>query len=149
MEFALPQGDDAGAGLGQQLQAGGQTHKAVGQSHAGGEGGHVRRGQVAVHAGKVALVHMVAGAEEPVGQLAVVGQQQQTLGVLVQPSHRGQPLSFQFLGQQVQHGPLPAVLHRRQDPRRLVQQHIGKPPVAHCLPVHPDVRRLRVDLLLR
>ena len=39
---------------------------------------------------------MVPGGEEVVGGLAVIRQEEQALGVLIQPSHREQALLFQF-----------------------------------------------------
>ena len=41
----------------------------------------------ALRAGVVHLVHVIAGAQQPMGQLPVVGQQQQPLRVLIQPPY--------------------------------------------------------------
>ena len=70
--------------------------------------------------GQVLLLHPVAGVGEPVGQIAVVGQQQQPLGVGVEAADGEHPR----LGRhQVDHGRAALRVARRGDhPGRLVQQ---------------------------
>ena len=64
---------------------------------------------------------MVFGADELMGQGAIVGEQQQTGGVLVQPSHRSHPLLAIGLWKQFQHGFLPPIFGGSEDAGRLVQ----------------------------
>ena len=49
------------------------------------------RGDVAVHLRQIGLGHLERRVHEPVGQLAVVRQQQQALGLGVEPAHVEQP----------------------------------------------------------
>ena len=91
---------------------------------------------------------MVAGAEEPVGQLAVVGQQQQALGVLVQPSHRRQIDAAQLRREKLQHRGLAAILGGGQHPSGLVQQDVGVPAEGQRLAADGEGGGSRVVLLL-
>ena len=69
------------------------------------------------------------------GQNAVVGQQQQTLGLLVQPAHRRHSLFFPLLRQQVHHGPVPGILRGGHIACRLVHQQNHSAPPLHGLTV--------------
>ena len=75
-------------------------------------------------------------------QGAVVGEQNQTGHVLVQPPHRKHPPAAQFLRQQVQYRPLPGVLGGGDHPRTFVEHDVQK-----ALPerdaVHRKDRRAR------
>lgn len=75
--------------------------------------------------------------QKGVGQRSVIGEQEQPLGVLVQPPHGKQRPPPQMLGQQVQHRPLPGVLGGGDHPGGLVEHHInpllrGNGPAIHC-----------------
>ena len=82
------------------------------------------------------------------GELAVVGQEQQSLGILVQPSHGGQADAAQIMWQKIQNGGLPPILGGGEYAAGLVQQDIGEPAERNGLPRHGDLRRIRVDLVL-
>ena len=83
------------------------------------------------------------------GQVAVVRQQQETLCVLVQPSHRGKALLPQLRRQNVQHRGLAAVLGGGQYACWLVEHHVGMLLPAHVLPVHADPGGGGLHLFLR
>ena len=57
-----------------------------------GEGGTVRVGEGTVHPGEVALVHVLFRGEHFVSKLAVIGYDEQSFGVLIEPSGRKKPL---------------------------------------------------------
>src|SRR5690606_6308121 len=83
-------------------------------------------GHLPLDGGDVGLGHLVGGVGEPVGELAVVGEQEEALGLLVEPAHVEEPLGpvGDVLGQV---GAALLVLHRRDDTGRLVQGegHLG------------------------
>ena len=100
--------------------------------------------RAALHLGHVLLVHPVRGVGEQLGQVAVVGQDQEAFGLLVEPAHRKDG----GLGRhQVQHGRAPVrVGRRRDDPGGLVQQvvdEVGRH--GQQDPVHLDPGRGHVD----
>ena len=132
----------------QNLQPGGQAGETAGQRHSGGKRGAVRLRQPPRHPGVVHLVHMTPGGQQIVGQAPLIGQQQQSLRILIQPAHRKEPLPAQVLRQQIQHGPAPAVLGGGEVTRRFIQHDPGVPPVPQRLAIDGDLRGLRVCLLL-
>ena len=71
----------------QRFQLGAEADRAVLQDKTGGKGGHVVRRGVSLVAGKIDLGDLFFRGNEPVEQVAVIGEKQQALGVLVQPSH--------------------------------------------------------------
>ena len=73
------------------------------------------------------------------GQGAVVGEEQEPLGVLIQAAHRRKAPAPQLRGQQVQHGFLPAVPGGGENAGRLVEHQIGKAAVRQGFAVHPNV----------
>jgi len=79
---------------------------------------------------------VVPGGQQAVGQGAVIGEQEQALGVLVQPSRREEPHPAQMLGQQLQHGGLAGVLRRGHQPRRLVEHQVNQPLPGNRFAVH-------------
>ncbi len=80
-------------------------------------------GDLARHLDDVGLVHLVRGVRQPVGEVTVVGQDQQTLAVGVQPADVKQPLGGRSAPTQVGHRRAPAlwVVHRGDHTARLVQ----------------------------
>ena len=136
MELSLLHRDAALPG-GQDFQPGGQAGEVL-QRYAGGEGGHVALLQGCLHPGVIHFIHMVAGAGEAVVQRAVVGEQQQALGVLIQPAHRGQILAPPGGGDEVQHRRGGAVLGGGEDAGRLMEQDIEIGLVGQALAVHGD-----------
>ncbi len=83
------------------------------------------------------------------GFARMMDYEQQALGILIQPAHRKQALAPELRRQQIQHGLPAAVLRGRQHPGGLVEHQPGKTAVAQPLPVHKDLRGLRVHLVLR
>ena len=152
MEFALPERHQhlaaRGSG-GEDLQPRRLAHQPVSQGHARGKGPGILLVQRPVRTGIVDLVHMVPGRQQVMGQAPLIGQQQQALGILIQPAHRKQALAPELRRQQIQHGLPAAVLRGRQHPGGLVEHQPGKTAVAQPLPVHKDLRGLRVHLVLR
>ena len=69
-------------------QVGGQAGQAIRKGETGGKAGGIRRRRGAPGAGIVHLIHMALGGEQAVGQGAVVGEEQEPLGVLIQAAHR-------------------------------------------------------------
>ena len=123
MKFALPERHAAEPGA-QILQPGGHTLGAVAQRQPGFKGRSVSVIHLSVDLGQIDLVHMVPGGEQAVGQLSVVGEQQKSLGVLVQPPDREQaPV---FLRQKVQHGLLPPVFGGSQHTAGLVEHQVAE-----------------------
>ena len=82
------------------------------------------------------------------GGLAVIRQQEEALGVLVQPSHRKEAQAAELRGQEVQNGLSPPVLRGGEDPAGLVHHEPGELPVTDVLPVHGDGGGGGVVLLL-
>ena len=82
-------------------------------------------------------------------QGSVVGEEEQALGVLVQPPHGKQAPAAQVLRQQIQHRFLVPVLGGGQQPRRLVEHQIHKGCAVHLPAVHGQPNPLRVKLVLR
>ena len=77
-------------------------------------------GGMARHQGLVLFFHPVARVGQPVGQVAVVGQQHQPLAVGVEPPHR---VDARLRRHQAGHGAPPLrVVGRADHPQRLVQQ---------------------------
>ncbi len=96
----------------------------TGQGHAffHGRKGLIGKGPLNGH---VVLFFVIeGGVREAVMDAAIVGHQQQTGGILVQPSHRKKPL-----GQvdQVRHHRFPPVLAAGHDAFGLVEHHIDEP----------------------
>ena len=83
------------------------------------------------------------------GQRPIVGEQQQSGGVLIQPPHRKQPSLLQLGREQVQHRGLIFVLGGGEQPRRLVEHHIDKGGAVHLRPVHRKANGGGVRFLLR
>ena len=74
---------------------------------------------VARHPNDVSLLHLVARMGESEGEIAIVGQKQQTRSVQVQPSHRKHPLCS--LRQQITYcGASSVIRHSGDHPHRLV-----------------------------
>lgn len=94
----------------QRLQLRGQTVQPVPQHHPRRQGLSVRPVQPTLHLGVVHLVHVVFGGEQGVAEGTVISEEQEPLGILVQPPHREEPPAAQVLRQQVQHCLLPPVL---------------------------------------
>ena len=153
MELALAQGDFHGGQpvvrrLLQHAQLGRAADRAVLQHDTRLELRGRVRPERARDMGQIELVHMPPGRGQCVAHRAVVGQQEQTLGVLVQPPDRKQspPLGG---GQEVEHGFLRGILGRGDDAARLVEHHIPLPPGAQRTAAQTDRIRVRVDLLRR
>ncbi len=91
------------------------------QHHPPRESPENARGRAAPDPGLVHLLHPVSGVGQAVCQVAVVGYQQEALGVGVQPAHRVQALAR--LADQVQDRlPAPVIHHRAQGTPRLVEK---------------------------
>ena len=82
------------------------------------------------------------------GQGAVVGEQQQTLGVLVQTAHGEEAGFLQVRRQEGEDGGVPGVLGGGDHPRRLVEHEIGIAVRSQGTAVQSE-QRLRRDLVLR
>ena len=89
------------------------------------------------------------GREDVVGQSSFVGQQQQSLRILVQPPHRKQSPPPELRRQQVQHCGPPAVLRGGEDPRRLMKHDPGVAAAVQHGPVHHNLHCFRHHLVLR
>ena len=91
---------------------------------------------------------MAVGRQQLVGQRAVVGEQEQTLSVLVQPAHREQAHPPQLIGQQGEDRLLPGVLGGGNHSGGLVQHHIHIGLRGDGTAVHGD-QGARLHLVLR
>ena len=89
-EHSLPRRSDLGRTEGVPIQ----LHRAP-QHREGGV-------HVALHPHPVFLLHLVAGVEKGVGQRPVVGEEEQPLGVQIQPPNRPHPGAA--AGHQLRHG---------------------------------------------
>lgn len=106
--------------LGQELDLG-RGQQLPFHRHAGPQcGQRLGRGHV-LHLHQVGLGQLVPGVGEPVGQVAVVGQQQQSLAVLIQPAGRIDPWHGDVVGQG---GPALRVGEAAEDAIGLVKQQI-------------------------
>src|SRR6185437_976318 len=97
------------------------------------------------HLGQICLKHPVSRVREPMRELAVVCEQNQALGIEVEPAHVEQALAP--IGDQVSDGtPAPVIRHRAHDAGRLVQREIHQ--VGACrypLAIDPDDLPLRIN----
>lgn len=75
----------------QRLQLRRQTVQPVPQHHPRRQGLSVRPVQPPLHLGVVHLVHVVFGGEQGVAEGTVISEEQESLGILVQPPHRKSP----------------------------------------------------------
>ena len=92
---------------------------------------------------QIFLRQAVTRVHDPIRHFAVVGEQQESFGVPVQPSHREQACSG---GQKVHHSsPVTFVTCRGYETGRLVHHDVSKWLPANRLPVHANVRAPRVD----
>ncbi len=98
------------------------------------------RGDRSGNSGQVRLGDAEGRVRQPVGQLTVVGEQDQPFGVDVEPADVEQPLGP--IGDEIAEArPAAVVGHRRQHPARLVDRHDdGAGGGRHALAVDPDDR---------
>ena len=104
--------------------------------------------RLAQHGGHVGLLHLVLGVHQAVGQLAVVGEQQQAFGLGIQAADVEQPLAFlQARTHQVANARTAQVVaHRGVHTAGLVQCEVDHLFVdLHALAVHADDVHARVD----
>src|SRR5699024_1826925 len=74
---------------------------------------------------QVGLGHLIGGVGEPVGQVAVVGEQQQAFSLIVQPAHVEQPCAAVGALQEVPDAaPTLGVGHGGHDLGRFVEHHV-------------------------
>ena len=123
--------------------------QSVSQHHAPGQGLHVALIHHTVHTGQIHLVHMAFGGEQRVPQRTVISEQEQPLGVLVQPPHRKQAPAAQVLRQKIQHRPLIPVLRGGQQTRRLMEHEIDEGGAVHPLTIHRQFSLRWFPFLLR
>ncbi len=76
---------------------------------------------VALHLGQIHPRHLVLGVHQLVRGLAVIGEQQRALGVIIEPPH-GEDPAFEPLDILADRRPALRVMHRGDDPGRLVKQ---------------------------
>ena len=93
-------------------------------------------GRIALDLGDVDLVDLVARVREPVGELAVVGEQEHTGRVGVEPADRDD--ARRMVDEVDDRRPAARVARRRDDPGRLVQEHVGELLLRERLPVELD-----------
>ena len=103
----------------------GRRRDAVVELHAIAQAAQRAPAHVALHLGQVLLLDAVAGVRQPVGEVAVVGQQQQALGGHVEAADGVHP---RFVGHEVHHGgPALRVAGGGDHPDRLVEQVVHQP----------------------
>ena len=85
--------------------AGGGAHRAgvVVQHHACQQGRHLRFVDGVARGGQIDLGHVAPRMRQAVDQRALVGEQQQARGVMVEPAHRLHAAPAQRRRQQVEH----------------------------------------------
>lgn len=104
----------------------------------------------AAHHGVVGLAHALRGVRDPIHELAVVGKQQQSLGIGVQAAHGNQAHAGQI--HQIRHlARRVPVAHGRDVADRLVQGDVvaGAGGGGDGLAVHGDALRVRIDARAR
>ena len=103
-------------------------------------------GRLATHLHQVSLLNMRSRASQFVGQLAVIGHQQQAFAQVVEPSHRVEPL--RHLGEELHHrGAALGVARRSHKAPGLVENEVAVPlRFADQLAVHADVVAPQVSL---
>ena len=97
---------------------------AVGEPDAGSDGIRIDILPRSCQQDAVILCHVPSGGDDLMGKLSVVGEQQQTGGILVQPSHRPQILPAQLRRNQLHDAVLSRLIRRADIPLRLVQKHV-------------------------
>ena len=148
MILPLPQRDIALAAAAA-LQPSRQAARPVAQHKPLCKRKHIRLVRHALDLRPVALTHAAFGRDDPVGKISVVGQKEQSAGVLVQTPDRKQPQPAQLLRQQIHHGFLRGVLRRGDHTLRLIHHIIVFFAVTQRLSVHADRRKRGIQLMLR
>jgi len=93
---------------------------------------------------EVGLRHLMTGMGQLVGELTVVGQDQQTVGVGVQTPDMEEPLMPGHV--LLEAGPALRIVHRRDDTSRLVEHEVEVAPGRrNAGAVHPDDIPFRID----
>ena len=82
------------------------------------------------------------------GKCAVIGDEQQPFGILIQPPNREKPFALTF-GEQGKHGFMQVVHPCADQPRRLVEHIIAPYPPAHRLPAKKQHILYRGDFMRR
>jgi len=85
---------------------------------------------------------------EPLGEIGVVGQYEQTAGVQIESAHRRQPGVY-ALEQVVNRGPALGIAVRRQVPLRLIEQDVSFGRGANWFPVERYATSIQIDPLVR
>ena len=115
----------------------GRRGAAVVELHALPEAAERAAVGLALHLDEVLLVHAEARVGEPVGEVAVVGEEQQALGVGVEPAHGEHP---RLGGHEVDDGRAALRVARGgDDARRLVEQVVDE------AGLHPDLGAVDLD----
>ena len=108
--------DDRLAGVGVDDAERVDGDRAVVELHAGAQPAMKITRHRAGNLGEIGLAHLVGGVGQPVGELAVGGEQQQALGVLVEPADVDQP-GGEVTDQVADGRPVAVVAHRGDDAR--------------------------------
>src|SRR5215467_7974532 len=97
------------------------------------------------HVRQVGLGHAVPGMRQPVREIAVVGEQHQAFGLIVQPAHVVQP--FLPVAEEVaDRPPAPVVRHRGEHPGGLVERQVHQVLAGwDAQAIHPDDLVVRID----
>jgi len=135
--------DDALAGFAHQARFV-RDHLAILDQHPIVKAGKLEIGRPTVGDDVVLLGQVISWMHDPVGDISVVGQQQQTLRLTVKTADRVDSLRHI---DQVHDGPaLPLVLHRRDEPARLVEHDESWALLAEHLAIDPDLILRGIDL---
>ena len=118
---------------------GGGQGREIAQRHARGKGRRIRLVQPSVHAGHIALPHVPAGSQQGMRQRAVVGEEQQPRGVLVQAAHGQHPAPEKRRRYQVHHRLRASVAGGGEHARGLVKHVVLQGFVIHGRPREGDL----------
>src|SRR5262245_29623157 len=122
-----------------------RAHGAVLELHPRGQPASKIPPDRTAYFGEVGPHHPVPRMSQPVGELTIIGQQDQALGLIVEPADVEQALAV--VGHQVSdRPPAPVIRHRAEHAGWLVQCEVDKVRTGRdSLTVHPDHLGPRVD----
>jgi hypothetical protein len=103
----------------------GRCGLAILQEHALFKHADLAVGEHSLYLGKVRLGELVLGVGDQMRKVTVVGQEQKTFRIVIQPPHRVDP-HLDALQQIVHHGPALRIGHGRDESGRFVQHDVGR-----------------------
>ena len=110
---------------------------------AGGKGCNLLFAHLPLDQCPVSFRHMPPGAQQPMVQFPVAGQQQETRRILIQPAHRHASDAPVYRRQQVHYGGLLCIPRGGQQSSGFIHHHVTHDPPVNVLPVQAEPVFLR------